>query len=118
MAELTDEQIEAAVTRAVKAGKLPWAGFKEDEDGQFTLPVLSRVHYGLVRLGIALSATGAEDAARLDWLEQQVNEHGAIHLHDGQHPAGHGLGLRPGAANRTLRWAIDQARGKSNGGGR
>lgn len=52
----------------------------------------------------------AEDAARLDWLEAQINEHGAIHLHDGSHPYGLGLGLRPGWIIRTLRQAMDAAR--------
>jgi len=51
------------------------------------------------------------DSARLDWLEAQINEHGEIHLHDGDHPRGAGLGLRPGAVNRTLREAIDSAMG-------
>lgn len=50
-----------------------------------------------------------KDAARLDWLESEINAHGAIHLHDGQNPHGHGLGLRPGAMSRTLRAAIDAA---------
>ncbi len=49
--------------------------------------------------------------ARLDWLEAQINEHGEIHLHDGDHPRGTGLGLRPGYLRRTLREAIDSAMG-------
>lgn len=51
------------------------------------------------------------DKARLDWLEAQINEYGEIHLHDGEHPHGTGLGLRPGFAVRTLREAIDEAIG-------
>jgi len=50
------------------------------------------------------------DAERLDWLEAQINERGEIHLHDGNHPHGLGLGLRPGAEVRTLREAIDAAK--------
>lgn len=49
------------------------------------------------------------DAVRLDWLEWQINTCGAIHLHDGKHPHGNGLGLRPGYMSRTLRSAIDTA---------
>jgi hypothetical protein len=58
---------------------------------------------------------GADDTARLDWLERRINEDGAIHLHDGKHPHGTGLGLRPGLMVRTLRQAIDQAMPKSEG---
>lgn len=67
-------------------------------------------------LNAAPPAQDAEDAARLDWLEAQINEHGAIHLHDGSKPHGFGLGLRPGNINRTLRQAIDDAaRGSEHG---
>jgi hypothetical protein len=51
------------------------------------------------------------DKARLDWLEAQINEWGEIKLHDGKRPVGHGLGLRPGSVNRTLREAIDAEMG-------
>jgi hypothetical protein len=48
------------------------------------------------------------DTQRIDWLEQFINEHGAILLHDGnQHCRYVGLGLRPGLLVRTLREAID-----------
>lgn len=46
---LTDEQIEQAVTVAVKSGACPWMGYKKDENGEYTLPVLSGVHYGIAR---------------------------------------------------------------------
>jgi hypothetical protein len=49
------------------------------------------------------------DTDRIDWLEAKINDEGEIHLHDGQHPRGTGLGLRPGWVNRTLREAIDTA---------
>jgi len=55
------------------------------------------------------------DAARLDWLEAQINKHGAIHLHDGNNAYGLGLGLRPGLLVRTLRHAIDDAKGPHHG---
>lgn len=45
------------------------------------------------------------DGARMDWLEQFVADNGEIHLHDGMHPHGTGLGMR----DRTLRAAIDDA---------
>ena len=57
-------------------------------------------------LAAAPAAPQARDGERLDWLEAEVNAHGAIHLHDGSNPSGHGLGLR----RRTLREAIDTAR--------
>ena len=57
------------------------------------------------------SSRSEQVKARLDWLEAQINEHGEIHLHDGDHPRGTGLGLRPGYLRRTLREAIDSAMG-------
>ena len=51
------------------------------------------------------------DAERLDWIEAQVNKNGELHLHDGNHARGIGIGLRPGALVRTLRAAIDAAKG-------
>lgn len=58
-----------------------------------------------------------DDGSRLDWLESQINKHGAIHLHDGTQPYGMGLGLRPGCATRSLRVAIDQANSHSDAQG-
>lgn len=52
------------------------------------------------------AAPQAQDAERLDWLEADIRAFGAIHLHDGNHPAGHGLGLH----GRTLREVIDAVR--------
>lgn len=51
------------------------------------------------------------DAEMLDWLEEFVNEHGALVLHTGDAEVGKhpGLGLRPGAVRRTLREAIQDA---------
>ena len=50
------------------------------------------------------------DTQMLDWLEECVNERGAILLHDGNSNPHHlpGLGLRPGSLRRTLREAITQ----------
>lgn len=62
----------------------------------------------------ALASGEGGEGAMVDWLEAQINEHGAIHLHDGEHPSGNGLGLRPGSVNRTLREAIRAAM-KGNG---
>jgi hypothetical protein len=47
-----------------------------------------------------------EDEKRLWFLESFVRENSALHLHDGYHPGGIGLGLR----DRSLRQAIDEAR--------
>lgn len=59
------------------------------------------------------------DSEMIDWLEAQVNEHGALLLHDGQSNPHHhlGLGLRPGFAVRTLREAISHAAGSAAGTG-
>lgn len=46
---MTDEQIKQAVTAAVKSGACPWMGYEKDEDGRYTLPVLSSMHYGIAR---------------------------------------------------------------------
>lgn len=54
---------------------------------------------------------GMSDTEMIDWLEARINEEGAIHLHDGEHPHGLGIGLRPGQVSRTLRQAIAQAAG-------
>lgn len=59
------------------------------------------------------------DAERLDWLESFVNATDGIVLHNGgykfnEHDLGYvGLGLAN--TGRTLRAAIDAARGKDNG---
>jgi len=50
------------------------------------------------------------DERRIDFLEEYINTHGGIVLHDGSgsrlpYP---GLGLRPGIVMRSLRTAIDQ----------
>lgn len=57
-------------------------------------------------------AEAQEDEKRLDWLEAQVNKNGELHLHDGNHARGIGVGLRPGTLVRTLRAAIDAAKGE------
>lgn len=38
---LTDEQIQDAVAKAVRERKLSWLGFKKDNRGEYTVPVLS-----------------------------------------------------------------------------
>lgn len=52
------------------------------------------------------AAENKRDAERLDWIERFIAENGEIHLHDGKHPRGTGLGL---IGRRTLRAAIDAA---------
>lgn len=52
------------------------------------------------------AAENKRDAKRLDWIERFIAENGEIHLHDGKHPRGTGLGL---IGRRTLRAAIDAA---------
>ena len=58
---LTDEQIKQAVTAAVKSGACPWMGYEKDDDGRYTLPVLSAMHYGIARAVLAAPAVPAVD---------------------------------------------------------
>lgn len=46
---LTDEQIQAAVTNAVRERKLSWLGFRKDDQGEYTIPVLSPSDYQMAR---------------------------------------------------------------------
>lgn len=82
-------------------------------------PYAACLMFAACKDGAVVRANLAEvrkDVDRLDWLESQINTNGAIHLHDGHHPSGTGLGLRPGHAVRTLREAIDAAMpGDTNG---
>lgn len=59
----------------------------------------------------AVIAAALRDADRLDWLEEQANKPGGLLLHDGSETGRSGLGLRPGYLVRSLREAIDDARG-------
>ena len=79
-----------------------------DEDGRGLSTTGKRFLTDRVARAI-FKAAQTSDTARIDWLEAKINSEGEIHLHDGQHPRGTGLGLRPGCANRTLREAIDVA---------
>ena len=47
---LTDEEIEAAVTNAVRERKLSWLGFRKDDQGEYTIPVLSPSDYQMARV--------------------------------------------------------------------
>lgn len=46
---LTDEQIQEVVTKAVRERKLSWLGFKKDDQGEYTIPVLSSSDYQMAR---------------------------------------------------------------------
>lgn len=46
---LTDEQVQAAATDAVKHGRLSWLGFKKDELGTYSIPVLSHSDFQFAR---------------------------------------------------------------------
>ena len=54
------------------------------------------------------------DAEIIDWLEDFVNAHGALVLHDGNADVGkyYGLALRIGTMRRTLRQAVANAAGE------
>ena len=50
---MTEDEIQDAVTKAVRAGQLSWLGFKKDADGKFTIPLLSLSDYRLIRVAEA-----------------------------------------------------------------
>ena len=47
---LTDEHIQEVVTKAVRERKLSWLGFKKDDQGEYTIPVLSLSDYQMARV--------------------------------------------------------------------
>lgn len=96
--EISDAEIESAVRRVTGDHTGEYTQNDRDFYGELTRELVKRIQ----------PASG-EDGRRLDWLESQINERGAIHLHDGSKPYGHGLGLRPGNMKRSLRDAIDKA---------
>ncbi len=70
-AALSDEQIERLAEAAFREGRLSWTGFKEDAEGKFMVPVLSRMHFDLFR--VALAAAGNSQDAK-DAEEQAQGE--------------------------------------------
>ena len=46
---LTDEQIQEVVKKAVRERKLSWLGFTKDDQGEYTIPVLSPSDYQMAR---------------------------------------------------------------------
>jgi hypothetical protein len=46
---LTDEQLQQAIIDGVKAGKISWLGYKKDDEGRFTIPVISKSDMQLSR---------------------------------------------------------------------
>jgi hypothetical protein len=46
---LTDEEIQEIVSDASRAGTLSWTGYKEDDEGKYTIPVLSPSDYQFAR---------------------------------------------------------------------
>lgn len=59
---------------------------------------------------VALSGKG-DDSARLDWLEERGNESDGLLLHAGNQNTGGRCGLGLIRTGRTLRQAVDSARG-------
>jgi len=50
---MVDAEIEATITKAVREGRLSWLGFKKDDQGAYTIPVLSPSDYQAARAVIA-----------------------------------------------------------------
>ena len=46
---LTDEEIQGVVNNACLAGTLSWMGYKADDEGKYTIPVLSPSNYQFAR---------------------------------------------------------------------
>jgi hypothetical protein len=46
---LSESDIKQVITKAVQDGCLPWCGFEKDGAGMYTVPVLSKQHYGIAR---------------------------------------------------------------------
>lgn len=61
----------------------------------------------------AVLEAAREDAARMDWLEGET--HPGIRLHSGNFHSDEHIGLGTASTGRTLRQAIDAARGADNG---
>jgi hypothetical protein len=62
---LTDEQIQDAVTAAVKSRHLSWLGFKKDANDEYTIPVLSPSDFQFARViaAVVQSPVPAHDPA-------------------------------------------------------
>lgn len=69
---LTYEQIQEVTTAAVRAHRLSWVGFKQDEQGTYCIPVLSPSDIQFARS--IESAACAERDARIAELERQLAE--------------------------------------------
>lgn len=82
--KLTDEQIEAAITKGVQAGEISWLGFKIGSDGKFSVPVLSKRDYQAAR-AIEAAAT-APLLARIAELERLHKE--ACNMYDRKNRSG------------------------------
>ena len=69
---LTDEQLQQAIIDGVKAGKISWLGYKKDDEGRFTIPVISKSDMQLSRA--IESAATAPLLERIAELEQRCQD--------------------------------------------
>ena len=46
---LTDDDIEKVIAKGVKSGSISWTGFREDDEGKYTVPILSEHHCQIAR---------------------------------------------------------------------
>jgi hypothetical protein len=46
---LTDEEVQLTVNQAVSANTLSWLGYRKDDDGKYTVPVLSPSDFQFAR---------------------------------------------------------------------
>lgn len=76
--EPDDEQINAAIIRAVRSNQISWTGYDRDGDGKYTIPSVNPFQRKLVRLGAALATKPAAPAEVVatdfsTWFDE--NEH-------------------------------------------
>lgn len=62
---MTDVEIKAVATAAVKGGTLSWLGYEKDADDKYTIPALSQSHYQFARAILAASSPNKELVAAL-----------------------------------------------------
>jgi hypothetical protein len=76
----SDEQITGIARKAFAAGEMSWAGFSQDDNGKYMIPVISPMEFSLCRAvvralaattaGAATTSEDARDAEMFRWLEQ------------------------------------------------
>lgn len=69
-AAVSDAEIEAAATKAVRERRLSWLGFKKDDQGEYTIPALSPSDYQFARAILALRPQAVPMTDAWNWLTE------------------------------------------------